>query len=62
MKVQISGKGRPMETISVDRQDHQHRDDFSVYFQHERWTRQQVQDYQARAMHACRYWHPSTPS
>jgi len=34
--------------------DQQTLDDFSAYFQHERWTRQQLEDYQAGALRACR--------
>lgn len=43
-----------MDTVSVDQQDQQSLGDFSVCVQHERWTRQQLEDYQARALQACR--------
>src|SRR5713226_1663646 len=48
----------PMETIPMNTRvnslDQETLDDFSVYLQHESWTRQQVLDYQARALRACR--------
>src|SRR5712691_6163913 len=44
----------PMEAISVDPQDQSPLDDFSAYRQHESWTREQLEGYQARALRACR--------
>ena len=43
-----------METISVNQQGQSQLDDFSAYLQHESWTRQQLEDYKARALRACR--------
>ena len=43
-----------MEAISVDQQSQQSLDNFSECVQHESWTRQQLEDYQARALRACR--------
>lgn len=42
-----------MEAVSVDQQP-QSLDNVSTYLQRERWTRQQVESYQAQALHACR--------
>src|SRR5205823_14609830 len=52
--VQLAGKVMLMEAISVDRQDQQPLDNFSASLQREGWTRQQLEDYQARALRACR--------
>jgi phenylacetate-CoA ligase len=43
-----------MEAISVDQQDQQPLEDFSACIQHESWTRQQLEDYQAQALNTCR--------
>lgn len=43
-----------MDAVSVTDVDHQSLDDFSVCVQHERWTRQQLEAYQAQALQTCR--------
>ncbi|MFL5706972.1 MAG: phenylacetate--CoA ligase family protein [Ktedonobacteraceae bacterium] len=43
-----------MAAISVDSQNQQPLESFSASLQHESWTRQQLENYQARALHACR--------
>ncbi len=43
-----------MEAISVDQQDQQSFDTIFASIQRESWTRQQLEDYQVRALHACR--------
>lgn len=43
-----------MASISDPQQEHLHPDDFLACIQHERWTRQQLEEYQARALQACR--------
>jgi putative adenylate-forming enzyme len=43
-----------MDTLAVDQQDQQSLDDFSAYLPRESWRRQQLDDYQARALRACR--------
>jgi phenylacetate-coenzyme A ligase PaaK-like adenylate-forming protein len=41
-------------SIPMTHEDQRPLDDFSACLQHESWTRQQLEDYQARALHACR--------
>jgi putative adenylate-forming enzyme len=43
-----------METLSLDQSGADTLAQFAVCLQHESWTRQQLQDYQARALQACR--------
>ncbi|HEY1354234.1 MAG TPA: AMP-binding protein [Ktedonobacteraceae bacterium] len=43
-----------METLSLDQSNPDTLAQFAVCLQHEGWTRQQLQDFQARALRACR--------
>ncbi len=43
-----------MEAISIDRQDQQPVDSLAASIQRESWTRQQLEEYQAQALQACR--------
>jgi putative adenylate-forming enzyme len=43
-----------MEAVAVDHEDQQALNNFSVCLQHERWSRQQLEEYQARALQDCR--------
>jgi len=51
-----------METVAVDQQSRQVPNIFFEYAQHESWTRQQLMDYQAQALRACRdYAYANSP-
>jgi phenylacetate-CoA ligase len=52
----LSRKVMPVETtpISMNPLDQETLDNFPMYLQHERWTRQQMLNYQADALRACR--------
>jgi putative adenylate-forming enzyme len=43
-----------MEITPIAQEEHQPLADYSTCVQHERWTRQQLEEYQANALHACR--------
>src|SRR5258707_1149394 len=43
-----------MEATPADQRDQEQLEHFSTYLQHESWTRQQLEDYQARALQDCR--------
>lgn len=43
-----------MQTTPIAQEEYQPLADYNVCAQHERWTRQQLEEYQARALHACR--------
>ena len=43
-----------METFAVDREDQYPLEQFSVCVEHENWTQQQIMEYQAQALQACR--------
>src|SRR5258707_5100727 len=52
--VQLSRRVTHMETTPVVQRDYEQPEHFSAYLQHESWTRQQLEDYQARALRTCR--------
>src|SRR5438876_5313514 len=49
-----TGKELPMSTNALPPQSSLQANDPDPYLQHEHWTRQQLEDYQARALQACR--------
>jgi putative adenylate-forming enzyme len=43
-----------MQTTPIAQKEHQPLADYATCVQHEHWTRQQLEEYQANALHACR--------